>query len=707
MFRFFLLSIVAASLFGAQDYRWPIRASQSLSATFSEYRTGHLHAGVDIKTWGEMNVPCLAIADGYIERIIVGYNGYGRGLFLRLYDGNIAVYGHLELFTSAMEELVNAEQLARDRYSVRLDFEPDKFPVKAGQVVAYSGTSGTEHPHLHFEIRDSLHQVLNPQLMFPGIKDTKAPVLDEILLIPTGPTSRLNESILPLIVDLSTAAKPLSTTGPFRIAINAHDRSDGTYNKYNIYYAAVYLNDSLVFDREFNRVLFQLTDEVEHIYPGVRGKRGWQFMSMFNSEDGLPGPFAPQALTGIISVTSLSSLDIQVADIKGNQTSAEILLRYDAPASWEIAELDSSFSITRHYDVNGFEKIQFYTGKNSYLPASETLYRLNSTTWILDKARAKDGIRGLGSARASLKWIIPPEHQDSPILDYAWIPKDHGFVLRLESEKAYHFPIAVKLSRPLDSQTFELRQTSETTAETDILPVELRAETEIIQLLRGSAMLASLNLDPLISLDPDSTRAVWLEKFGIRAILDNSGSSRLYFQLDTAQIQNDDWIVIGAGLEVIHTDNSVIGGQLIFSNVNTDSTFSIFSPRSKGSWKRLSGADSTGQFRMDIQGSGRFFLIQDGDPPSVQAQKQYSTVKIGERLVFDISDNMGRIPRPRRALSAKLDGIRFFPDFNPLRNELSFHVPKRLGVDQHVFELTISDESGNIRNFVYPFKVIR
>ncbi len=114
MLRKQLIVMLFTTLLMAQNYRWPIHASQSLSATFCEYRTGHLHAGIDIKTWGEMEVPCVAIADGYIEGIVIGYNGYGRGIFIRLADGNLAIYGHLERFTAEMEQMIHDKQLENE-----------------------------------------------------------------------------------------------------------------------------------------------------------------------------------------------------------------------------------------------------------------------------------------------------------------------------------------------------------------------------------------------------------------------------------------------------------------------------------------------------------------------------------------------------------------------------------------------------------------
>ena len=370
MFRIILFTLLMSSLLSGQSYRWPIRASQSLSATFSEYRSGHLHAGIDIKTWGEMEVPCLAIGDGYIERISIGYNGYGKGVWLRLYDGNVAVYGHLEQFTPVIESLIRSEQLERDRYSMRLEFAPNEHPVKAGAVIGYSGTSGTEHPHLHFEIRDSLRQVHNPQLFYTGIKDVKPPILDEILLIPLGIDSQIDGSRFPVVFDMQTDIKTVSVTGPFQVAINTHDRANGTYNKYNIFSATLLVNDSLMFAREFDQVARRLADDVDKVYPGLKGKRGWRFMSMYNSNLKEAAPFAPESLSGKIFPAGLSHLQVEVTDLVGNQVTKSLIFHETAPATWDLKREGERYVITRHFSENGYENIQFYSGNNSYIPVT-------------------------------------------------------------------------------------------------------------------------------------------------------------------------------------------------------------------------------------------------------------------------------------------------------------------------------------------------
>jgi hypothetical protein len=40
---------------------WPLGITINLTSSFGEYRSGHLHAGLDIKTHGKEGVPCRAV----------------------------------------------------------------------------------------------------------------------------------------------------------------------------------------------------------------------------------------------------------------------------------------------------------------------------------------------------------------------------------------------------------------------------------------------------------------------------------------------------------------------------------------------------------------------------------------------------------------------------------------------------------------------
>lgn len=159
----FILSWLAA---GAQTapktadtarYLFPVRqVAGHYAANFGEIRTGHFHAGVDIKTDGAEGKPVVAIADGYVSRVVITTYGYGKAVYLTLKDGSTAVYGHLQRFRDDIAAHVQAERYRTQSNGADLWFKPDRWPVKQGDLLGYSGNSGSSTgPHLHFELREA------------------------------------------------------------------------------------------------------------------------------------------------------------------------------------------------------------------------------------------------------------------------------------------------------------------------------------------------------------------------------------------------------------------------------------------------------------------------------------------------------------------------------------------------------------------------
>ena len=708
MFKQLSLSLLIAPLLLGQTYHWPIRAAESLSATFCEYRSGHLHAGIDIKTWGELEVPCLAAGDGYIEQVFIGYRGYGRGLKLRLSDGHVAVYGHLEKYTPAIEELIQIEQFKQDRYQVRLNFSATRFKVRAGQVIGFSGTSGTEHPHLHFELRDSMNQAINPQRFFTGIKDTQDPVIDELLLLPVTADSRINGSRFPVIIDLAQARQTVVTTGPFEVAVNSHDRANGTYNKYNIYQAQLFLDDSLAFQQQFDQIPMSQTNEVDQIYPGMQGQHGWHFMALFSPDTSSRRPFARDDLTGVISPRGLETLRIRTADIKGNACSDQIMVRQQAPENWTVEQTNGSTIITRYYTSNGYERFQFYSQDQRFLPVAQTLYRLQATTWILNLPQGLTGVRGLGTIGGAIKWIIPPPDQVQPELTTRWRTFGDYFVLELESQTPYTFPLSLKLLAGPDQLIGELVQIDECHAESMPVPLSWRALAEQLQFPMDPATTRTLGLQPYTALPPGSRQQLILPtplQGQLTAL--NSGIKPLYLQLDTLLTIFDDQGITGVRLDVLQSEPNVFQGLLTFDQTRDKEHYSIFTPARKQSWRRLASPDSSSPAKVELTSGGEFFLLRDDRGPTAKVLKPGHIIRRGTRLVFDLQDNSGIIRIPAGGFKAQLDEQSFFPDYNPLRRELSFHIPTDLKPGQHQFQITLEDATGNTTNFAHIITVSR
>lgn len=154
------LAAMAAEPMPRADYIYPVRGvGRVYSANFGEMRPNHFHSGIDIKTDGVTGKKVVAIADGYISRVVVQPSGYGRAIYITHFDGTTSVYGHLDTFRDDIEEYVRRERVSRRSNRVELFFDSRQWRVAQGDLIGFSGNTGQSFgPHLHFEIRESASQ---------------------------------------------------------------------------------------------------------------------------------------------------------------------------------------------------------------------------------------------------------------------------------------------------------------------------------------------------------------------------------------------------------------------------------------------------------------------------------------------------------------------------------------------------------------------
>ena len=123
-----LIGFASASRAAESALFWPLRLEPALSSTFGESRGGAFHAGMDVKTWGKTGYEVQALADGYVWRVRTSPWGYGRAIYLKLSDGRIVVYGHLQRFVEQIATRVQQAQMQRGHYSVDLYFNEQDLP---------------------------------------------------------------------------------------------------------------------------------------------------------------------------------------------------------------------------------------------------------------------------------------------------------------------------------------------------------------------------------------------------------------------------------------------------------------------------------------------------------------------------------------------------------------------------------------------------
>jgi hypothetical protein len=213
----------------------PLPVDLPVTGSFGEYRRGHLHAGLDFSTRGELGWPVRAAADGEVFRLKVEPRGYGRAVYVRHAGGYVTVYGHLHAFDDGplgLERFV-AER-AREtgaRFPGDLYLDPPR-PVRAGQVLGLSGERGGGLPHLHFELRLD-DEPVDP-IRYGGLEPRgfAAPVLEALWIVPRGAT-RVDGAYRPARHAFARngdvfrlAARP-RVEGPFDLEVTAHVPGSG------------------------------------------------------------------------------------------------------------------------------------------------------------------------------------------------------------------------------------------------------------------------------------------------------------------------------------------------------------------------------------------------------------------------------------------------------------------------------------------------
>lgn len=288
----FLTNFVAS--FGlSQDYQWPLKLDKSLSSNFGEYRPRRFHAGIDIKTKGTTGHEVLAVSDAYISRIKVSSDGYGKVMYLKLNDGNTAVYAHLNAFIPILNAIVKLEQNRLNAYSIEKYFGVKELPVQKGDLIGYTGeTGGAYAPHLHFELRDANNRPLNPLSHGITIYDKRLPVPESIAIVPLSRDAVINGSNLPQIFPLhriKTDEYELPDTihvfGKIGLEIAATDKISNMTNKFNLFGAALSIDEVEQYRIEFDRFPFEQTHliEVERDNSLIRLNEG-DFHKLFSTD---------------------------------------------------------------------------------------------------------------------------------------------------------------------------------------------------------------------------------------------------------------------------------------------------------------------------------------------------------------------------------------------------------------------------------------
>ena len=269
--RIFLISILFSNLLSDNPrdktlFISPVKIPLLLSANFGELRIDHFHSGIDIKTQGVTGKEVVSVSSGYIHRIGVSPQGFGKALYIKHPSGYSTVYGHLDRFTPEIEEYVKERQYEKKSFLITIYPPKEKFIVNQGEVIAYSGNSGSSGgPHLHYEIRRSENEKpVNPLMFDFGISDNISPVIEKLFIYPINLNTAINGQNSIRRIDIQgghgnfyiPADKEIIISGSAGFGIKTYDLLNDSYNKCAAYSIELLIDSTTTFRYEMDEFSF-------------------------------------------------------------------------------------------------------------------------------------------------------------------------------------------------------------------------------------------------------------------------------------------------------------------------------------------------------------------------------------------------------------------------------------------------------------------
>jgi hypothetical protein len=289
---FFIAEACYAQLYPTDYFRAPMDTPLYLSAPFGSLRDNHFHSGMDIRTYEKEGLPIYAIADGYVVRIKISPIGYGKAVYINHPNGYTSVYGHLQKFEGKLAAYIKNYQYQIKRFDFDHFPEAEKILVKKGEIIGYSGNSGTSSgPHLHFEIRDTkTEEPINPLLFGITAVDSLPPFINRVAfydLTPNRPLLLSSETISTkntLVTDsgwvlLDTIKLNTTHVG---IGIETYDYLVHKNKEYSVYCADLFADGKKQFSYRMDRINFADTKYINaHIDYEVYKNFGYRINKCF------------------------------------------------------------------------------------------------------------------------------------------------------------------------------------------------------------------------------------------------------------------------------------------------------------------------------------------------------------------------------------------------------------------------------------------
>ncbi len=342
--------MISGKTYPKDYFRPPLDIAPALAASFGEIRSNHFHSGLDFRTLQREGLPVYAPADGYISRLRIQSGGGGNALYITHPNGFSTVYMHLQRYSPRIAQIVKNYQYRIQAFEVDFPLLPIEIPVKKGEIIAWSGNSGSSGgPHLHFEIRDTnTQETINPQLFGIAVPDKIKPVINGMYVYRTN-GQPFSEKTPKQYYQVSgnegnytlNQSPVINLSGEVGFGIITTDRNSASANQNGVYSIELQLDNKTIYSSVWERFFFDHSKAINsHLdYPAL-------LTSGKNIQKSFVEPGNPLKLyknlvnAGLIDIKDeqIHNLQYTVKDVAGNASFLNFKIKFNPQAVLTVKE---------------------------------------------------------------------------------------------------------------------------------------------------------------------------------------------------------------------------------------------------------------------------------------------------------------------------------------------------------------------------------